>query len=148
LVLALKQGGICSILYVMSDIVDPRHEAMVEHLFQRCLAVLDMPGFELRPLRRRMRGKGKFRSLTYGYTKPGEKWVVIDLYTPKTMKPRKMDAIIRVIAHELAHHQKPPRYYREWFTIKYMIHHPPFWTQYKKNVAKLSCDEVLSTYFI
>jgi hypothetical protein len=98
----------------MADILDPKHEALVEHLFQRCLLVLGMPGFELRPLRRRKRGTGKFNSITYGYTKPGEKWVVIDLYTPKTMKVRKTDAILRVIAHELAHHQKPPKYYRQW----------------------------------
>ncbi|MFZ6014838.1 MAG: hypothetical protein ACOYUZ_00565 [Patescibacteria group bacterium] len=134
-------------LCAVADILDARHEALVLHLFQRCLFVLDMPGFELRPLRRRMRGRGKFRSLTYGYTRPGEKWVVIDLYTPKTMKPRKMDAILRVIAHELAHHQKPPRYYRSWFRMKLLIHHPPFWTQYKKNVANFAKDEVLSIYF-
>ena len=134
-------------LWVMADILDPRHEAMVEHLFQRCLAVLKMPGFELRPMRRRLRGKGKFNSLTYGYTRPGENWVVIDLYTPKTMKPRKMDAILRVIAHELAHHQKPPRYYRTWFKVKLLIHHPPFWTQYKRNVAEFKKDEILQQYF-
>lgn len=131
----------------MADILDPKHEAIVEHLFQRCLLVLNMPGFELKPLRRRKRGTGKFRSLTYGYTVPGEKWVTIDLYTPKTMKPRKLDAILRVIAHELAHHQKPPKYYRQWFKLVYMVHHPPFWTQYKKNVAMLERDEVLSIYF-
>ena len=131
----------------MSDVIDPRHEALVEHLFKRCLKVLDMPGFELKPLRRRVRGKGKFRSLTYGYTKLGEKVVVVDLYTPRTMKPRKIDAIIRVIAHELAHHQKPPRYYRQWFKPVYMVHHPPFWTQYKKNVKQLSEDEILGIYF-
>jgi len=131
----------------MSDIVDPRHEALVEHLFQRTLKVLELPGFELRPLRRRVRGTGKLRSFAYGYTRIGVKLVTIDLYTPRTMKPRKMDAILRVISHELAHHQKPPRLRRSWFRWVREIHHPPFWTQYRRNVTKLEKDEVLCQYF-
>ncbi len=131
----------------VSDILDPRHEALVEHLFQRVLVVLDMPGFELRPLRRRVRGVGKLRSFAYGYTRIGEKSVTIDLYTPRTCKPRKLDAILRVVCHELAHHQKPPRLYRHWFKLVRMIHHPPFWTQYRRNVKKLEEDEMLKVYF-
>lgn len=131
----------------MSDIIDPRHEAFVEHLFQRACTVLEMPGFEMRPLRRRVRGKGKLRSYALGYTKLGQKMVTIDLYTPRTMKPRKIDAILRVVCHELAHHQKPPRLYRHWFRWVRKIHHPPFWTQFKKNVEALKKDELLGTFF-
>lgn len=131
----------------MADILDPHHEALVEHLFQRCLVVLKMSGFELKPLRRRLRGRGKFNSITYGYTRLEENFIVVDLYTPKTMKPRKMDAILRVIAHELAHHQKPPRYYRSWFKLKLITHHPSFWAQYKCNVANFRKDEILQQYF-
>ncbi len=131
----------------MSDILDPRHEALVEHLFRRTCIILEMPGFELRALRRRARGYGKFRSLTLGYTKLDKRLVTIDFYTPRTMKPRKVDAIIRVICHELAHHQKPPRLYRNGFRLVRMAHHPPFWTQYKKNVERCKCDELLGIYF-
>ncbi|MHB8830811.1 MAG: hypothetical protein ACYC44_01720 [Patescibacteria group bacterium] len=131
----------------MPDILDPRHEALVEHLFQRVLQVLEMPGFELRPMRRRTRGEGRLRSVVYGYTRLNQKLVTIDLYTPRTMKTRKIDAILRVIAHELAHHQKPPRIYRQWFRLVRMIHHPLFWTQYKRNVTKLQNDEILGQYF-
>ncbi len=131
----------------MADILDPRHEALVEHLFRRACHVLGMPGFEIRPLRRRVRGKGKLRSLTLGYTRIGEKLVTVDFYTPRTMKPRKLDAILRVIAHELAHHQEPPRLYRQWFRYVRIIHHPRFWKQYKKNVAVLAADELLGQHF-
>ncbi len=131
----------------MADILDPAHEALVDHLFNRCCILLEMRGFELKPLRRRKRGTGKFRSITYGYTQPGENWVVIDLYTPRTMKPRKLDAIIRVIAHELAHHQKPPCVCLVGWKLKRLIHHPAFWKQYKKNVELLSQDVLLSQYF-
>jgi predicted SprT family Zn-dependent metalloprotease len=131
----------------MTDIIDPRHEALVEHLFRRVLAVLEMPGFEFRAMRRRTRGKGRLRSVVYGYTRLTEKLVTIDLYTPHTMKPRKMDAIMRVIAHELAHHQEPPKLYRHWFRLVRIIHHPPFWAQYKRNVAKLQEDELLKEHF-
>jgi hypothetical protein len=132
----------------MSDILDPRHEALVEHMFRRTCLVLGMPDFELRPLRRRVRGHGKLHSFKLGYTKLGEKRITIDLYTPRTMKQRKMDAILRVICHELAHHQEPPRICRRGFHLVRMIHHPHFWHQVKKNVEALKKDEVLCHYFI
>jgi predicted SprT family Zn-dependent metalloprotease len=131
----------------MADIVDPRHEALVEHLFRRACSVLGTEGFELRPLRRRVRGRGKLRSYALGYTKLGEKVITIDLYTPRTMKTRKLDAILRVICHELAHHQAPPRIVRRWFHLVRMIHHPQFWAQCKKNVEALKKDEMLAAYF-
>ncbi|MBU1033147.1 MAG: hypothetical protein ABII13_02460 [Patescibacteria group bacterium] len=130
----------------MSDIIDPRHEAHVEHLFHRSCHMLGMNGFELRPLRRRARGTAKLRSYNQGYTKLGEKSITVDLYTPRTMRPRKLGAILRVACHELAHHQKPPRYYLSWFRMVYRIHHPSFWRQYKKNVALLKRDEVLGPF--
>lgn len=132
----------------MPDILDPRHEALVEHLFKRACHVLAMPGFELRPLRRRVRGAGKLHSFKLGYTKLGEKRVTVDLYTPRTMKTRKLDAILRVICHEFAHHQSPPRLYRHGFRLVRLAHHPRFWKQCKKNVAALAQDEILGQYFI
>ena len=131
----------------MADIIDPRHEAQVEFFFRRACLVLEMRGFDLKPLRRRARGRAKLRSYNQGYTKIGEKVITVDLYTPRTMKPRKMFAILRVICHELAHHQKPPRYYRSWFKRIYKVHHPPFWRQYKKNVAALEKDELVGPLF-
>lgn len=129
------------------DILDPRHEALVEHVFRRACIVLDIPGFELRPLRRRVRGTGKLRSYRLGYTKLGEKRITVDLYTPRTVQPRKLDAILRVIAHELAHHQAPPRLMRRGFRLLRMAHHPPFWNQYRKNVTSLASDDMLGPYF-
>ncbi|MEK7116480.1 MAG: hypothetical protein AAB879_03735 [Patescibacteria group bacterium] len=131
----------------MSDLVHPRHEARVEYLFRRACGVLEMPGFELQPLRRRVRGRGKLRSFRLGYTKMGEKTITVDLYTPRTMKPRKLDAILRVICHELAHHQEPPRIIRRWFHLVRLIHHPKFWTRYRCNVKALQNDHVLGTVF-
>ena len=141
----------------MADIIDPRHEALVEHLFQRVCIVLNMPGFELKPLRRRMRGRGAFRSFKYGYTRLDEKSVTIDLYTPKTMTTRKIDAILRVICHELAHHQSPPKLvimqkrsrslFRVSFRRMMLAHHPEFWQQVKKNVEWISKDEILGEHF-
>ena len=131
----------------MSDLTDPRHEAHVEHLFRRACDVLGMKGFELKPLRRRVRGRGKLRSFRLGYTKIGSKTITIDLYTPRTMKPRKLDAILRVICHALAHHQEPPRIIRRWFHFSRLIHHPDFWRQYKKNVEALQKDDILGTVF-
>ncbi len=132
----------------MADIIDPRHEQLMEHLFKRTCIVLGMHGFEMRPLRRRVRGVGKLRSYALGYTKLNEKLVTIDLYTPRTMKTRKIDAILRVICHELAHHQEPPRVMRVGFKLVRMIHHPHFWVQVKKNVEIIKKDELLAEYFV
>ncbi|MBD3251864.1 hypothetical protein GF380_05450 [Candidatus Uhrbacteria bacterium] len=131
----------------MADIVDPKHEALVEHLFQRTCVVMGLRGFSLKPLRRRLRGKGKFRTLMYGYTRIGDTVITVDLYTPKTMKPRKLDAIIRVICHELTHHQEPPR--RCFWKGRYVVidHHPRYWRKYKKNMEVLARDEILCEYF-
>lgn len=127
----------------MSDILDPKHEALVDHLFARTRMVLGFSDFELRPLRRRVRGRGKLRSFRLGYTKIGEKTITVDLYTPRTMKPRKLDAILRVFAHEFAHHQCPPRPAR-WRGWRH--HHPAFWRQVKKNVSQLKKDPLLGQY--
>ena len=129
------------------DILDPQHEERVEQLFRRACTVLNMSEFELRPLRRRVRGRGRLRSLRLGYTKLGETRITVDLYTPRTSKPRKLDAILRVIAHELAHHQAPPCIARRGFRLVRYAHHPAFWRQVKKNVAAFQKDELLAPYF-
>ena len=131
----------------MSDIINPQHEELIAHIFQRCLIVLKMPGFQFKALRRKKRGRGKFNKTVYGYTKLGQKMITIDLYTPRTAKPRKIDAIIRVIAHELAHHQQPPRYFLKGFKLVKIIHHPYFWQQYKKNILLFQKDVILRQYF-
>lgn len=132
----------------MPDILDPKHEQLVEHLFRRAEAMLGFHGFTLKPLRRKSRGVGKFHYLRLGYTKPGIREMTVDLYTPRTMKPRKIDAILRVIAHEFAHHQEPPKVWRRLFRKPILVaHHPGFWKQYKKNVAGFQNDEMLKTFF-
>lgn len=129
------------------DTLDPQHERQVQQLFQRACEVLNMPGFTLRPLRRRVRGMGKLRSLRLGYTTLGIPRITVDLYTPRTSQPRKLDAILRVIAHELAHHQAPPCIARRGFRLVRYAHHPAFWRQVKKNVAAFQRDAVLGSYF-
>ena len=131
----------------MSDIIDPRHEQLVEFLFRRASLLLGFPGFSLEPLRRRKRGRGKFRSFRLGYTNLDAKKITVDLYTPRTMKPRKVDAILRVIAHELAHHADPPRRVRVFFSSAWQSHHPSFWRTYKRFVAALAHDEITGTHF-
>jgi hypothetical protein len=131
----------------MHDTLDPRHEALVEHLFRRVCIVLGFSAFTLTPLRRRKRGVGKFQSYRLGYTKIGDKNITVDLYTPRTMKPRKIDAILRVFAHELAHHASPPKRVRIFFASSIQSHHPDFWKTYKKFVAILSHDEMLGAHF-
>lgn len=131
----------------MSDIVHTDHEILIDQLFRRSCEVLGMPHFEWRPLRRRVRGRGRSRSIALGYTKIGTNLITLDLYTPRTMVPRKIDAILRVVCHELAHHQAPPKIYRSWFRVVRRIHHPEFWMQCKQNIISLQQDDILKVYF-
>ena len=57
-------------------------------------------------------------------------------------------SILRTLAHEVAHHQKPP--YRSRFKghIINRCHYPVFYRQVTRNINKLKKDKDLRRYFI
>ena len=74
--------------------------------------------------------------------------ITIDIFTPKFRKPKAIASILRTLAHEVAHHQKPP--YRSRFNGRIInrCHYPVFYRQVTRNIKKLRKDKVLSQYFV
>ena len=75
------------------------------------------------------------------------KTITLDLYTAKKREPKKISSILRVLAHEIAHIQKPP--YQQRYRGKLIIrkHYPRFYRQVNKNIEIIRKDEVVGEYF-
>ena len=124
------------------------HEQEVSMAFIRACAVLRMRDFSFRAMRgREAGGVNTKRAYILGHTSLKNKTVTIDIYTAKKRKPKKVSAILAVIAHELAHHQKPP--YRERFRGHWInrIHFPAFYRHVNTNIARFKKDAVLGKYY-
>lgn len=116
--------------------------------FARACGVLKLHGFTFRPMLGRTAPVSNVkRAYRLGHTNIKTKTVTVDIYTARLRKQKKMSAILGVIAHELAHHQKSP--YRERYRGRWInrIHYPAFYRQVKKNMEKFKKDEKLRNYF-
>ena len=128
----------------MTDI--SAHEKNCQVIFERACEVLKMRGFSFKPKVIR-KGDGYVENYKLGYTNLKSKLVVVDIYTQKLKKPKKYSSILAVIAHELAHHQKPP--YRQFYKFRWInrIHYPEFYKQVTKNIEKFKRDGVLGRFY-
>jgi hypothetical protein len=121
------------------------HENVVRLLFDRVRDIMGEPEAELNFMRRE-KSKDNRRYIA-GYINLKTKLIVLDIYTPKTMKPKSMNGMIRVLAHEFAHIQKMP--YRQFHRGRWIIrqHYPAFYKQVEKNIDKIKKDPALSVHF-
>jgi hypothetical protein len=62
--------------------------------------------------------------------------ITIDIYTPRHRKPKSLKSVCNILAHEIAHHQKPPFKQRWRGRIIARRHYPAFYTQVNKNIIK------------
>ena len=123
-----------------------KHEDEVQKAFNRACEILKLTGFSFRVMQRKA-PVGAVRSYTVGYSRLDKKMVCVDIYTAKKREPKKMSAILSIVAHELAHFQKPPyrqRYRGKWIT---RAHFPKFYKQVAKNIEKFKKDGVLGGYY-
>jgi len=127
--------------------MNPEHEQLVQHLFTCACIILRHKGLSFRPMQGRSGGVKNTKSYTLGHTNLKKGTVTIDIYTPKHRKPKSYNSILRVIAHEIAHHQKPP--YRQLYRghLINRQHYPAFYKQVTKNIKKFQKDEILGKYF-
>ena len=146
---------------------DEVHERMVQNICSYACGFLKYPQMQVR-IMRRIKPVGKGRGYVMGHTSIGTNIITLDIYTARLRKPKKISAILAVLAHEIAHHQKPP--YRQWHRParrlglrshfgeggrlgggggRWIIrgHFPKFYTQVNKNMAKMKGDELLGKYF-
>ena len=123
------------------------HEDQVQILFDQACQVLKLKGFVCRPMRAQSKVLENNKRFSLGRTRLADKEIFIDIYTPRLRKPKSPNGILRIMAHELAHHQKTP--YKQWYKGHWIVraHYPRFYKQVNKNVEKFKKDEVLGRYF-
>ncbi len=122
------------------------HEQRVFELFEIVCGLLRLKDFTLRSMQRRgpVKTTGGLRLAS---TNLVTRKVILDFYTPKKRAPKSYNSILRIIAHELAHHKKLP--YRTIYKghLINRMHYPAFYRQVNKFIKKFKKDEILGQYF-
>jgi len=123
-----------------------RHEKLVQIVCEQAFNLLKTKKLQFRPMKRKNRVKSKHGYIV-GRTNLKTGLITIDIFTPKLRKPKKISSILRTLAHEVAHHQKPPfkqRYRGRWIIRQ---HFPSFYRQVNKNILIFKKDKILSKFF-
>ncbi len=128
------------------------HQEKIIDIFTHSCGLFKLKGFQLKFMRRQVdeRGRGVIdlkKGYTIGYTNLKTKVIAIDIYTPKFRREKSINSIIRVLAHEIAHHQKPPFRQRWRGRVITRQHYPLFYKQVNRNVEKMKKDKILREYF-
>jgi len=113
----------------------------------RALEVLELNKLRFRPMARKNNRVNTKRGIIIGRTNLKTGLITIDIFTVKLRKPKKISAILSVLAHEAAHHQKPPYRSRYQSRIITRSHYPIFYRQVTRNIKKLKKDKLLGAYF-
>lgn len=117
-----------------------------EYIFNLACNCLKVTGFRFRIMNRKA-PINSARSYSIAYTNLKTKIVAVDILTPKKRQPRSVNSFLRLIAHEIAHHQQKP--YRQLYKGKLIIrsHYPAFYQQVNQNIDKFKKDLSLKQYF-
>lgn len=129
------------------EIIIQKHLNHVDKLFLRACLILNVKNATWKPMTGRTAPVNTARDYSEGYTDIERREVTLDIFTPKRRDPRSSNGLLRLIAHELAHIQKPPykeRYKGRWIN---RIHYPEFYEQVNKNVDLLKQDAEFRGYF-
>ena len=120
------------------------HILLAQNLFKKIADILEMSDISFRVIQRRTVSTKRYIA---GYINLRTKVIALDILTPKKMRPRSPNGLIRTLAHEIAHIQKMPfrqRYKGRWITRQ---HYPEFYQQIEKNINKIKKDPELAGYF-
>lgn len=124
-----------------------RHVEFVLIIFNYTVKqVFGFNDYDLRIMKRKMPVNSK--KMILGYINFQKKIICLDVFTPKKRQPKSINSLLRTIAHEIAHIQKPP--FRQRYKGRYIVrqHYPAFYKQVTKNVEKIKKDSNLSRYFV
>jgi hypothetical protein len=116
-------------------------EEVIQTLFPHICKILKVEGLHFRPMRR-IREINTKKSYVVGRINLKTKTITLDLYTAKKREPKKIASILRVLAHEIAHIQKPPYYQRYRGRLIVRQHYPRFYKQVNRNIADIKKDEM------
>jgi hypothetical protein len=123
-------------------------EEEVIKVCHRGLEILGVKELRFRPMKRLNNRVNTKHGFVIGRTNLKTGLITIDIFTPNKREPKKISAILKVLCHEIAHHQKPP--FRQMYRWKWITrqHYPEFYQQVTKNIELLKGDKELSKYFI
>ena len=119
----------------------------VDGLFNKACQILKAKNVSWRPMSNRTAPVNTAKDFSLGYTDLEKGVITLDILTPRRRQPKSANGILRVIAHEIAHIQKPPyrqRHRGRWIT---RMHFPKFYDQVNKNVDKFKKDSDFAQYF-
>jgi len=122
------------------------NEEIIQTLFPHICKILKVEGLHFKPMRR-IREINTKKSYVVGRINLKTKTITLDLYTAKKREPKKIASILRVLAHEIAHIQKPPYYQRYRGKIIMRQHYPRFYKQVNKNIEIMKKDKAIKIYF-
>ena len=121
------------------------YEQEIQQICDYAIEILKVKNIKFRPMRRTSAVNP--RRYVLGRTNLKTGLITIDILTARKRKPKKIASILKILAHEIAHHQKKP--FRQRFR-GYLInrqHYPEFYTQVKRNILIFREDKILSKYF-
>ncbi len=121
------------------------HLDHVDWLFKKACMLLKTKNVTWKPMDGRTAPVNTAKDYSLGYTDLKKREITLDILTPRRRSPKSSNGLLRVIAHELAHIQKPP--YRERYRGRIInrIHFPKFYNQVNKNVERFKKDKELKT---
>jgi len=122
-------------------------EEIVQAVCDYGLKLIGLDRLKFRPMRRQDDRVNTKRGFAIGRTNLKTGLITIDIFTPKFRKPKAVASILRTLAHEITHHQKPPYRSRYKGRIINRCHYPVFYRQVTRNINKFKKDKVLKQYF-
>ena len=122
------------------------HKITPEYIFTLACKCLKVTGFTFRVMNRQA-PVNSARNYSIAYTNLRTKVIAVDVLTPKRRQPRSINSFLRLLAHEIAHHQKKP--YKQLYRGKIInrSHYPDFYQQVNQNIEQFKKDLVLSQFF-
>ncbi|MEA3464279.1 MAG: hypothetical protein U9R14_04395, partial [Patescibacteria group bacterium] len=123
------------------------HEQKVQIVCDYALKTLQAKKLRFRPMKRKNNHVNTKHGYVIARTNLKTGLITIDILTPKKREPKKISSILRTLAHEITHHQKPPfqqRHKGRWINRQ---HYPNFYRQVNRNILKFKKDKILSEYF-
>lgn len=123
------------------------HEQTAQVICDHALKILSTKNLRFRPMKRKNNQVNTKNSFIMGRTNLKTGLITIDIFTPKFRKPKKITSILAILAHEVAHYQKPPYRQRYRGRIITRQHFPVFYRQVKRNILKFKKDQILKKLF-
>lgn len=127
-------------------------QKQVEVIFSRSSEIFNLDGYTFRTMKRIVDSEGRGvmnlkKSYRLAYINLKKKMITIDIYTPRFRKEKSVASILKILAHEIAHIQKPP--FRQFYRFRWIVrqHYPEFYKQVGENIERMRRDGVLGQYF-